>query len=404
MQTRRQALQSLISLAGAGLTAVATAGSATPPVKDWLLRSDQPSRKVPLDYLGIHSNHGLGIAANLAPAYPYDAIRSHDVADARDRSTLQWGDIERQPGVYDWYWVDKWIAAHPDRTRTWVLCGTPQFYQKYPHEPFAYANLHGRGSPPKDPKVAAAFISALLQRHPGKINFVELWNEPNLGPGTDAARDRFTPEFARTEGEGGWFTGTADDLAALACAVRKRLPDGVKLMACAWVNQDRDDPSNAITRFADAADGDGGCGRDHIQALSVHAYTSNFKPGETVDVLRRYEQRFRQAGFREDLGRYVTEIGAEGEGHWTEERPPTPEKVTSILRWGMIPAAFGYQGIYYYHHSTMRQLGDPSHHPELSNAIATVRNALRGKTITEAAVLEDDTISLRFSDGTSLRA
>lgn len=401
--TRRQALASLALAAGMGC-ALSRARAQSLDVKDWILRPDQPAINVPLDYLGLHSDHGIGLVREVPPSFGYDAIRSHDVDNGRDHSATQWADVEYEPGKYNWRFVDKWIAAHGDRTRIWVLFGTPRFYQKYPREAFPYPYLSGGGSPPADPETAARFIAALLERHPSKINFVELWNEPDHGPEGDASNGRWTPDVAKAKGEPGWFTGSASDLAAMARAIRRVLPDGVKLLASGWVNQDQPGPANSLLRFASAPDGAGGCGRDHVQALSVHAYTSNYQPNDNIDLLRRYEERFAEAGFAKDLPKYVTETGAEGDGIWTAEFPPMADKVTSILRWGMIPAAMGYRGVYYYHHSKMRQIGDPSHHAELSSAIGRVREGLRGKTIKAAAVLSDDSIWMSFSDGTELRA
>jgi hypothetical protein len=402
--SRRSLLTGVLSFAGARISSNSACGDPPMCVKDWLLHPDQLPIDIPPNYIGLHSSHGIGLAVP-TPTYPYDAIRSHDVDNGHDRSATQWADIEISAGQYNWNWVDKWIAAHADRTKIWVLFGTPKFYQKFPNEPFPYPYLSGGGSPPKDPKTAAAFIAALLQRHPGEIHFVELWNEPNLGPGSDPLTDRWTPAVAKAESEPGWFTGTACDLAEMARVIRSVLPDGVKLMAGAWTNQAVSSTSeNSLLRFARAPDGAGGFGRDHVQALSVHAYTTNYKPNDNIRTLRLYEKRFAQAGFSKTLPRYVTETGAEGDGHWTADAPKMSEKVMSIKRWGMIPAALGYRGVYYYSHSTMRQLGDPSHNPELSDAIATVRNGLRGKTLKVAAVLGDETIWMSFTDGSEMRA
>ncbi|MDX2157416.1 MAG: hypothetical protein SFW09_12990, partial [Hyphomicrobiaceae bacterium] len=401
--TRRQMVVRAVA-AGASilLDPGKSSASARPPVAvaDWLRRAGDKPFRVPLDYVGLHSDHGLGKTMP-APDYGYDAIRSHDTDDGADFPALQWARIERKPGVYDWSAVDAWMAAHPAKTRIWVLFGCPSFYQKYPGEPWRYPYLPGGGSPPRDPAVAGAFVRALLARHPGKIRFVEIWNEPSFGWGLGGASGRWSPLMEKP----GFFTGTAADLAGLARMVRAALPAGVGLLAGAWESHWRDSTAaNGLIRFSLAGDGAGRLGRDHVDALSVHVYTVNGDVNAMIDELRGYRQRFADAGYKSDLPAYVTEVGAEAPEHWTEDRPSLAVKVTTLKRWLMIPAALGFAGAYLYKHSDMRTLGDPARVPELGQAITAMREALRGRLIVEAARLDDGTIWLSFADGTTVRA
>lgn len=401
---RAAAFASGLTASAAGLQhpAAAQAGSKPPaPIKDWLRRATDPPFRIPLDYVGLHSNHGLGAPLE-PPAYAYDAIRSHDTDDGAEFPATQWARIEVKPGVYDWRGVDAWIAAHPGRTRIWVLFGCPAFYQKYPGEPWRYPYLPGGGSPPREPEVAAAFIRALLARHPGQIHFVEIWNEPNFGPGRGGLEGRWLPSAGRLPG---FFTGTAGDLAALARAVRGALSGGVKLMAGAWESQSEGrTPANSLIRFSLAPDGAGGRGRDHVDALSVHAYTYNNDANAMIRELRAYRQRFADAGYPANMPVYVTECGAEAPGAWSAGQPPLTAKLSMIKRWLMIPAALGYSGLYLYKHSVMRTLGDPQGQPALGEAITAMRNSLRGRIVSEAALLTDERIWISFSDGTFVSA
>jgi hypothetical protein len=382
---------------------VLAAARASPPVAvtDWLHAPDRPALPLPFDFLGLHSDHGLG-GPTPPPSYPYDAIRSHDADDGTGKPVLQWASIETSPGIYDWRAFDRWIEANPSKTRVFVLCGCPTFYQKYPGEPWPYPDLPGGGSPPVDPSLAAAFIAAVVRRHPGKIHFVEPWNEPNFGAGGFRPfQDRWGPWMKKP----GFFTGTAGDLAAMARAIRQVLPASSRLMVGAWEGQAEDATlGNSLLRFAAASDGAGGYGRDHVQALSVHAYTYNNDPNKLVAELRAYDQRFRQIGHPAAMARYVSECGAEAPRYWSAASPPLADKVRAIKRWCMIPAALGYQGVYLYKHSIMRTLGDPARERELAAAIAQRRNALRGRQIAQAAVLADETIWIAFADGGELRA
>jgi hypothetical protein len=404
--SRRQVVAGLAAAGAGGLVLQPEAASAAakPPsaVKQWLIEPGGAAFKVPLDYLGLHSDHGVSGKAP-APTYPYDAIRSHDVDNGRDLPATQWADIEKAPGVYDWRLTDRWIETHSDKTRIWVLFGTPRFYQKHPGERFVFPHLPGGGSPPSDPQVAANFIKALLQRYPGKIQFVEIWNEPNFGPGTDPERDRWTPGLP----EAGWFTGSASDLAELARVVKGVLPADVKLMAAGWAWQAKDDqmtPSNSVLRFAQAPDRAGGFGRDHVDALSVHLYTYNFDPNPTIAELRTYEVLFDRCGYSRALPRYVTETGAWYPGMFTADRPSPADKARILKRWCMIPAMLGYRGVYLYKHSELGTMGDPARAPAVAGAIGEMREGLRGRTVAAAALLDDDTLWMAFFDGSELRA
>lgn len=404
LASRRQALTG-IAATGALMLApgCARARALQPPaaVQDWMLSPDQQPIVVPMDFLGLHSDHGVSRKAP-PPTYPYDAIRSHDVDNGHDMPATQWADIEVRPGIYNWRLLDAWVATHPDKTRIFVLFGCPRFYQKYPGEPFVFPHLPGGGSPPKDPAMAARFIAAVLERYPGKFQFVEIWNEPNFGPGTDPERDRWTPDL-----EPGWFTGSASDLAAMARAVKGVLPAGVKLLAGAWAWQAKDDqmsPSNSVLRFAAAPDRSGGHGRDHVQALSVHLYTYHFDPTPMIKEIRVYDKLFDKCGYPKGMDRYSSESGAWDPGKFTADQPSMEIKVANIKRWCMIPAAMGYKGVYLYKHSVLETMGDPARHPEIATAITEVRNGLRGKTIVGAALLADQTIWIAFEDGSELRA
>lgn len=392
----------IVGASGASVGGLGRAFAGGPPlaVADWLHRASDAPFQIPDDFVGLHSDHGLGKAVP-PPDYPYDAIRSHDTDDGDLWPATQWSRIEREPGVYDWRGVDAWIAAHPGRTRVWVLFGCPAFYQKYPGEPWRYPYLPGGGSPPRDPDHAARFIDALLRRHPGAIRFVEIWNEPNFGPGRGGANGRWLPNMTSP----GFFTGTASDLAGLARHVKAVLPPGVGLMAGAWEGQGLDGGAgNSLIRFSQAPDGHGGRGRDHVDVLSVHTYTYRRDPNALIAELRGYRQRFREAGYRPGLPIYVTEAGAEAPGAWSAEQPPLPEKIQTLKRWLLIPAALGFSAVFLYKHSIMATLGDPARTPAIGQAIAEVRGSLRGRVLIQAARLADDSIWLAFADGTAVSA
>ena len=375
---------------------VAGDGAAPAPVAEWLLHPDDAPIDVPDDYLGLHSDHGFRDDTP-PPTYRYDAIRSLNVHDKDGYPLLHWDMIEREPGRYDWRHLDRWLELHPDRTRIWVLFGCPPFYQKYPGERWHWPYRPGGGSAPRDPEAAAAMVAALLDRHPRAFRFIELWNEPNFGWDERSLKaGRWNP----ASGKPGYFTGTPTELAGMARAVRKVLPSRVRLLSGAWEGQWRDAGStNSLLRFANASDGAGGHGRDHVQALSAHSYMHGADPNAMIVELKGYREMFRRAGFSEELERHVSECGAEAPYAWTKARPSAAQRRAAILRWITVPAALGWRSVYLYKHSLPETLGDPARDPAIAQAIGEAREWVKGKRIMAAARLEDSRVWLRFTRG-----
>ncbi len=398
---RRRVAASAVSASVMMLTSCKAPAETPVKASRWLRQPDQPGFKIPADYLGIHSDHGMG-GKTPAPTYRYGAARSINAYDARRYPVTQWALIEVRDNEYDWTNVDKWLRATEGKTRIFTLIGCPVFHQKFPNEPWAFPYLQGGGSPPRDPALAARFIAALLERYPEQIQFVELWNEPNFGWDSN---DLLTARWLPAMGLPAFFTGSPADLAAMGRAVAGVLPAKVRLMSSGWEGQDKwDSDKNSLLRFARAPDGRGGMGKDHVQALSVHSYTYENDPNKLITELLNYEKRFEQAGYPANMPRYLTEVGAEKPGAWTRDYPSMTDKLNAIRRWCMIPAALGYQGVYLYKHSLLETLGDPAATPEISSAIDDMYGQLTGKTVQAAAELKDGTIWLQFSDKSTLRA
>jgi hypothetical protein len=173
-------------------------------------------------------------------------------------------------------------------------------------------------------------------------------------------------------------------------------------MVGAWEGQENPNVVNSLLRYADAPDGRGGQGRDHVEALSVHAYTYHNDPLAMVEVLRKYRRTFIEAGFSERLPRYVTECGAEAPMYWSSDYPPTSKKIEIIRKWCAIPATLGYSGLYLYKYSSVRNLGDPHRNLRISEALEEMRRSLRFKRICAAAILPVGNIWLSFSDGSEV--
>lgn len=91
------------------------------------------------------------------------------------KQQVRWEDIEPEQGEYDWGPVDTYLesaASHGVKVLISVVTAPD-----WAREPGISLERHG---PPADPAVYAGFVRAILERHPGKVHAVEVWNEMNL--------------------------------------------------------------------------------------------------------------------------------------------------------------------------------------------------------------------------------
>lgn len=88
---------------------------------------------------------------------------------------VRWEYIEPERGVYDWEILDNAVRA-ARRQGVKILASvvtSPDW--AYPHDPAV--TMHG---PPQDTQDYVNFLAALLNRYPGDIQAIEVWNEQNL--------------------------------------------------------------------------------------------------------------------------------------------------------------------------------------------------------------------------------
>lgn len=101
---------------------------------------------------------------------------------------VRWEYIEPEKGVYDWEILDNAMRA-ARRFKVKVLASvvtSPDW--AYPHDPAV--TMHG---PPTDTQDYVNFLAALLNRYPGDIQAIEVWNEQNLD------REWMTPRGIRAD-------------------------------------------------------------------------------------------------------------------------------------------------------------------------------------------------------------
>jgi hypothetical protein len=88
---------------------------------------------------------------------------------------VRWEDIEPEEGEYNWMYTDTYIPSAAERgvkVLISVVTAPP-----WAREPGVNTQMHG---PPADPQKFADFVGEVLERYPGQIHAVEVWNEQNL--------------------------------------------------------------------------------------------------------------------------------------------------------------------------------------------------------------------------------
>ncbi len=91
------------------------------------------------------------------------------------KQQVRWEDVELEPGVYDWGKLDLALpiaAEYGVKVLTSVVT-TPEWARPAGSNPDTEV-------PPADPQDYANFLIAMLERYPGQIHAIEVWNEQNL--------------------------------------------------------------------------------------------------------------------------------------------------------------------------------------------------------------------------------
>lgn len=115
----------------------------------------------------IHGNATVGNAAETMAAV-HDQLGMNWV-----KAQIQWWLVEPDPAGEDqWFFYDAVIdEAHNKGLRLMLsIVGAPEWTRA----------AGGENGPPDDYNEYARFLSELLDRHPGKIDAIEIWNEQNL--------------------------------------------------------------------------------------------------------------------------------------------------------------------------------------------------------------------------------
>ena len=140
------------------------------PVEEPVEESATPETPWPVDEFG----YGVQIHGNATVGDPADTMRAvkNDLGVDWVKTQIQWWLIHPDPDVEQWFFYDGVIdQAHENDLRLMVsVVGAP-----------AWTRSDGtENGPPDDYGQYAAFLTEMLERHDGKIDAIEVWNEQNL--------------------------------------------------------------------------------------------------------------------------------------------------------------------------------------------------------------------------------
>lgn len=96
------------------------------------------------------------------------------------RQRLDWREIERAPGVFDWSAADALVDAivAAGLTPVLVLDGSPAWARA----PQDRGRFDDPFAPPAEPDTFARFAGAVARRYGDRVRHYQLWDEPNIAP------------------------------------------------------------------------------------------------------------------------------------------------------------------------------------------------------------------------------
>lgn len=328
---------------------------------------------VPIDFVGVHIHKWpAGSPMSPAPTYKFGAWRSHDYGPAPATTGVRWAEINTSNGVYDWSGLDLAINTHYAAGRSIYYqiyqCPTWAARVAWQSTPDAY-NYNGGGSPPNSLTSLSDFVTALVTRYTPKIKFLSTWNEASY------AQDGT-----------GFFWGSAADLAAMARAVKiaARAVDGAIVLA----SPDFTGTAN-VAPFLNASDGAAGFGRQHVDLIAYHPYTSYgwYDRKQSINMeLAVVDTALRAqivvGGLSAGTPVYGTEIGYASSPSDPKLLASTPGNLAAwIKRLALRAAALSWKSVYFYSHDSAYS-GNPSINYECSTALNFIHGLLAGRTLT----------------------
>jgi hypothetical protein len=213
---------------------------------------------------------------------------------------VNWPEIEKSPGTWDWTAADNELrqSADPLGLSLLPIFGyTPRWASRAPGDP--EFQFH----PPKDVAKFARFVRRCVARYKHRVKVWEVWNEPNID----------------------FFRGSAAEYAemvmAAAVAARQEDPDCRIAMGCAGVDLD------FLERLYEF-----GCG-PYFDVMSVHPYQWGRQLNDAwmIDKLQGCRQLMdRRGDGHKEI--WITEIG------WSVGEGVTPPEQANLLAQAIVTA------------------------------------------------------------------
>ncbi|MBK6920603.1 MAG: hypothetical protein IPH07_24595 [Deltaproteobacteria bacterium] len=344
------------------IAASAPAVIVRPDIADWLVR-DAPVA-VPANFVGMHFNRTGG-----RPAYRYGHARTHD-HDPLGNGTVgtQWRQIEPTRGDRYTETLRAFVATHGTPT-IWTVGGTPTWAARDPDVMSTTWGALGAGSMPRSYADLAGVVRAALELG---VQVIEVWNEPEPHP-----------DYA-----GGWFNGSAVDLATLTRWLRDAVGSRARLVGPAYTDIGSGSGWK-VTGYADAL------GADVLDAVSWHCYLYDANPARhalgVATQCRLMREQVDATALR-DTPLWLTELGCDSVG-WSAL--PADTQAACVGRWLLVAAALGMQRATLYAHE-LRYCGAPAANPAVADMIDRVHRLIAGQTITQAAILADGRVWARI--------
>lgn len=192
-----------------------------------------------------------------------------------DSSVGMWAHVQPTPTTWDWQLLDEFVAiAEANRAQVIMTLGpgTPTWASARPTESFVYGIPGGRA----EPASLAAFetyLRALFLRYRGRIQFYEVWNEPEFTGGP-------------------FFSGTKEALFQvhqLVASTLRSVDPSAQLLGPAFVNA-----SHGGGAFAEYLAMTGPAFAQLSDGVSFHFYAG--QPEQVLDVHRRVVELMTDAG------------------------------------------------------------------------------------------------------------
>lgn len=305
----------------------------------------------PEKFFGMHFNRYPGTTSPKTPL-SYSTVRSHD-------GGLRWQQIETSKGVFNWSYFDSWMTTHSGKDIIFTVFGTPAWASARPSEASAY-NINGLVAEPANMQDLADFVDALMVRAAGRIQYFEVYNEPQST---------------------GFWTGTQAKLAEMTRIVAQRVKAAMPSakIICSpvtgWSPTAGGVSENYFLGYLNASDGSAGTAKDWIDIVGVHLYC----PGGSTRNLPGMIDRIKAA---------MTTLGISSKPIWDTESGilspdfidiPAQRRRDLFYAQAVLSAAKGIERScwYTYDHSTMGFLNDD----EFRMWRETVVARLAGKTV-----------------------